>query len=514
MPALPMGTITYLFTDIEGSTTLWDLHPTAARAALLRHDVLIEEIAAAQDGVVVKPRGEGDSRFAVFARATDAVTAAAEMQQALHAEPWSTPTPLRVRMAMHTGEADLREGDYYGSAVNRCARLRGVAHGGQSLVSAITYGLVRDELPAGVSLRDLGEHRLKDLIRPEHIYQMVVPQVPSDFPPLKTVNSRAVSEGLAALGELMWVSTAREAVVAFRTDFQAARIQIDALADYKQLHDQFQQLEDRYHLIFHDVKSLPGDETAWLRLERCETDLEALVDTMLEVAVRPSVIADTAAWRPRLDRVRTELQTAVENAQFNQLRSATAGLNGIIGRELSRVNTRLISAAGSLRLATLVETLGTIRDRLGELHLDSQATRQMDAFAQGVESLARLEQSLRFLIDMHNTFQQLDDELRRVEATMNQDLHEIEYAWPDLKLLMERLCRASETDWATKLEAIGGELEQVLAGENPVKLTRAFRSYRSQAIRGFNRVDRELLGLCGELQTVGEPLAAMLRLIG
>src|SRR3954462_9723365 len=120
MAPLPTGTVTFLFTDIEGSTQLWEHYPELARAALVRHDALIEDIVTRYRGDVVRPRGEGDSRFAVFPLATDAVGAAASIQEALFAEPWTTPTPLRARMALHTGEADLRDGDYYGSAVNRC----------------------------------------------------------------------------------------------------------------------------------------------------------------------------------------------------------------------------------------------------------------------------------------------------------------------------------------------------------------------------------------------------------
>src|SRR5919107_2565563 len=161
MADLPTGTVTFLLTDVEGSTALWDQHRDAMRQALVRHDALVEQVVGEHRGDVVRPRGEGDSRFAVFARATDAVAAAAALQQALHAEPWPTPTPLRVRMAVHTGEADLREDDYYGIAVNRCARLRAVAHGGQTLVSLATERLMHETQAAGVTLRDLGEHRLK-----------------------------------------------------------------------------------------------------------------------------------------------------------------------------------------------------------------------------------------------------------------------------------------------------------------------------------------------------------------
>jgi predicted ATPase/class 3 adenylate cyclase len=187
--ALPFGTVTFLFTDIEGSTQLWERYPTKARAALTRHDSIIEEITARHGGTVVRPRGEGDSRFAVFPRATDAVSASADIQRALYEEAWPSPISLRVRMALHTGEADLREGDYYGSDVNRCARLRAVAYGGQTLVSAATQILVRDSLSSGITLRDLGEHRLKDLQRPERVFQVIAPGIPADFPPLRSLGN-------------------------------------------------------------------------------------------------------------------------------------------------------------------------------------------------------------------------------------------------------------------------------------------------------------------------------------
>ncbi|HWQ13341.1 MAG TPA: AAA family ATPase [Roseiflexaceae bacterium] len=188
---LPIETVTFLFTDVEGSTRLWERHPAAMRQALSRHDALIESCVAQHGGVVVRPRGEGDSRFAVFARATDALAAAVAIQRALHAEPWTAlGQPLRVRIALHTGEADLRDGDYYGSAVNRCARLRALARGGQTLLSQTTHDLVRDHpLPASSAageppqLRDLGSHRLKDLRRPEQVYQLVIPGLPDTVPP-------------------------------------------------------------------------------------------------------------------------------------------------------------------------------------------------------------------------------------------------------------------------------------------------------------------------------------------
>jgi predicted ATPase/class 3 adenylate cyclase len=189
MTGLPTGTVTLLFTDVEGSTRLWEQHSQAMRFALARHDALIEERVEQHGGVVVRPRGEGDSRFAVFPRATDAVAAAAAIQRALCGEPWPAEAPLRVRLALHTGEADLRAGDYYGGAVNRCARLRAIAHGGQTLLSQATYELVCDALPDRVMLRELGAHRLADLQRAEQVHQLLADGVPADFPPLRSLDS-------------------------------------------------------------------------------------------------------------------------------------------------------------------------------------------------------------------------------------------------------------------------------------------------------------------------------------
>jgi len=189
MPDLPAGTVTFLLTDIQGSTRLWERHPDAMRQALACHDELAASLIEKYEGTLIKSRGEGDSLFAVFGRATDALWAALALQQALIAQAWPSEIPLRVRMALHTGEADLRERDYYGPAVNRCAHLRAIAHGGQVLLSRTTYELVCDSLPEGAGLQDLGEHRLRDLSRPEHVFQLVHPALPAEFSPLKSLDA-------------------------------------------------------------------------------------------------------------------------------------------------------------------------------------------------------------------------------------------------------------------------------------------------------------------------------------
>jgi predicted ATPase/DNA-binding SARP family transcriptional activator len=185
---IPEGTLTFLFTDIEGSTRLWEEHPEAMRLALARHDGLLHGAIAAHAGVLFKSMG--DQICAAFPRVPDALGAALAAQRALQAELWEEVGPLRVRMALHTGAAEERQGDYFGPPLNRIARLLEAGHGGQVLLSLATQELARDHLPEGASLRDLGEHRLKDLVRPERIFQFVAPDLPADFPPLNTLDLR------------------------------------------------------------------------------------------------------------------------------------------------------------------------------------------------------------------------------------------------------------------------------------------------------------------------------------
>ena len=186
---LPSGVVTFLMTDIEGSTRLWAEAPDAMRAALARHDAIAALAVGEHAGFLMKARGEGDSTFSVFARPTDGVAAACALQSALTAELWPEGAPLRVRIAVHTGEADLGVDNYYGAAVNRCARLRSIAHGGQVLISESAAGLVREALPEEVTLRDLGFQRLRDLAEPEHVWQLLHHSLPSDFPALRTIDS-------------------------------------------------------------------------------------------------------------------------------------------------------------------------------------------------------------------------------------------------------------------------------------------------------------------------------------
>src|SRR5579859_3187346 len=152
---------TFLFTDIQGSTRLWEQEPAAMHVALARHDSLVRAAIEAQQGLIFKTVGDGF--YSAFAHPLAALVAALTAQRALQQERWPTTSPLQVRMALHSGPADRRDGDYVGPALNRVDRLLAAGHGGQILLSAATADSVRAQLPAGVTLRDLGERRLKDL---------------------------------------------------------------------------------------------------------------------------------------------------------------------------------------------------------------------------------------------------------------------------------------------------------------------------------------------------------------
>jgi predicted ATPase/class 3 adenylate cyclase/Tfp pilus assembly protein PilF len=184
----PSGNVTFLFTDIEGSTRLWERFPEAMKMALKRHDELLRVAIEAHTGYVFKT--VGDAFCAAFANAQDALGAAISIQRSLHEADWPEEMgELRVRVCMHSGISEERDGDYFGPPLNRAARLLSAGHGGQALLTLTTRSLIGDQLPKGVSLRDMGERRLKDLLRPERVFQVIAPGLPSEFPALKTLDA-------------------------------------------------------------------------------------------------------------------------------------------------------------------------------------------------------------------------------------------------------------------------------------------------------------------------------------
>jgi predicted ATPase/class 3 adenylate cyclase len=185
----PTGTVTFMLTDIEGSTAMWREQPQAMLAAVQRHREIVHDGIQRFGGFLPRDQGEGDSVFAAFDRPTHAVAGAISIQRALGSETWPTGTDVRIRIGLHSGEAEMREGNYYGSSVSRTARLRALAWGGQVLLSRATVSLVQDNLPAGASLTDLGPQSLKGFETQENVYQLLHPDIEREFPPLQARES-------------------------------------------------------------------------------------------------------------------------------------------------------------------------------------------------------------------------------------------------------------------------------------------------------------------------------------
>ena len=186
MPTLPSGTVTFLFTDIEGSTAFWERNRSAMAAVVDRHLVILRRVVEAHGGTLFKVIG--DATQSAFPTVPRAVAAAVEAQRALGREPWPDETgSLLVRMALHAGEADPVGGDYLAPSLNRLSRLLAAGHGGQILLTLTAADLTRDALPAGAALRDLGEHQLRDLHRSERVWQLLHPDLPVTFPRLKSM---------------------------------------------------------------------------------------------------------------------------------------------------------------------------------------------------------------------------------------------------------------------------------------------------------------------------------------
>ncbi|MBD2490433.1 hypothetical protein [Aulosira sp. FACHB-615] len=324
-------------------------------------------------------------------------------------------------------------------------------------------------------------------------------------------NSQSVRSGLYALTELMAVPQVRAAVFAFRTDFQAVCEQIDVLVNYKDLHDLLHTLEFQcYGGIVQEAKRFPDDETALDILMDHQLTLQQIVTDIQEIALRGTLAKNELLWLKDLVQATEELHGGIENLDTRQIKRAVWLINRVLAIQPSRINTSLNIAARVLRLPALVKALTCVRDNLTHCELDADKASQ---FNDGVEALASLEHSLTILVHSHNDWQELDLELRRIEANIEQDIFELELSWPDLKAMAESLYSSSIDEWALMFQQDSENLDSAIASKNPVKVKRYFRSYRRRAGDRFFRVDMDLKRLCGNLRIVGEPLVSVLRLI-
>ena len=325
------------------------------------------------------------------------------------------------------------------------------------------------------------------------------------------IQKQSASKGLYALSELMSVPEVRNTAIAFRADFQAVCEQVEVLGNYKDLHDLLHTLEFQcYRGIVQEAKRFPDDESALDILMEHELTLQHLVDEIRDVAKQETLASSEIPWLKDLAQAQEELHAAINQSDTQRLKTAIRLVNRVLTIQPSRINTSLNNAASALRLPALVHAMIYIQDQLAHIELDQEKTSQ---FRNGIDSLVNLSHNLTFLVENHNDWQNVDSEIRRIEADLERDTSELEMSWSDLKAMTEPLYSSSIDTWAVSIKKDSENLDSAIADKNPVKIKRYFRFYRRQAGERFYRVDVKLKRLCEDVRIVGEPLASVLRMM-
>jgi hypothetical protein len=315
--------------------------------------------------------------------------------------------------------------------------------------------------------------------------------------------------GLDALADMVGVPAVREAVTIYLANFESACRQIAILGDYKELHDLLQQLEDLQATLTRFSRPLLTNIAVWDDVEDNEPDLYDKTDELLDFTRSVPFANETALWTPKLTRAQQDVRASVKDRDAGRLKDALGRLKDVIDRQLSRINTRMVGVAAALDLARLVAALRTICDHFVEIMPDV-AQQRLDFFRQGLDALVALDVQLTHSIALHTAFQELDDDLRRVEGMLDHDLEELVDAWQDLGPMTRALCEEWEVEWSMRLRLLSTDVERTLLAADLPKLRHVFRRYRSLATHCFNRVDHDLRTLCQGLQQVGAPLDRVL----
>lgn len=317
---------------------------------------------------------------------------------------------------------------------------------------------------------------------------------------------QAVDNSLSILAALMAQPDFKAKLTAMQTDFETAAFQIEMLTNYKELHDLLHNLQ---YLCFgglvQEMRRFPQDPLAVDILLDHELTMSSLVDSMVEVAGRPAMPPAEMDWIQELVEAHRLLRQAIENRDPETLRRAVRLTKRVLDRHPARINERLNAVLRTLRLAAVEQALLSIRRDLRRLKLPPQQVRR---FERGVRALSALGLQLAQLVEDHDRWQAIDLELRRIEALLNHDLGEIQASWPELRAKVDPLCRPSGAAWAEWIRRDSRDVDQALAGKNPVHVRQSFLRYRRRVGNRFYQVDSDLKSLCQELRAVGQPLAS------
>lgn len=338
------------------------------------------------------------------------------------------------------------------------------------------------------------------------------PPAPPAPPPPGT--GQSVSKGIVALIELIGKDASlRVEVSKFQDDFEVLREQILILGDYKQLHDLLHELQlNCYKPIIDEATRFPEDR-ARENLTEYELRLHDLLQGFEEVTSRPSFTKEQILWLQHLKQARQDLMEAIDHSDAAKLKASIKLMKGVLGKQPSKIDARLNTLAGQLRLANLVSVMALMRDMMTTLTLDLKKVKE---FETGAREMDRLNQNLKCLIEKHNQWQEVDDELRRIEDLLEQNeqgIDELIDSWPSLKMLLLPLFGAETDARAQSFKVDGEKLESAIQAHDPFKIKQSFRRFRGQANTRFFAVDDALKRTCEELRLLGEPLALMLKVI-
>ncbi len=326
--------------------------------------------------------------------------------------------------------------------------------------------------------------------------------------PEDSSNTMMAGESFRALIRVLSKTEVKTAVISFRTDFEAASAQIALLAEYKLVHDLLQEMENRYYLIQNDQKRLPADDTAWDGLSINEPELQAKVNDLIRVIQRATFPTDGDRFVQSLEKAQGHIRMGIEDFSLPQLKRGTRLIHRILNREPTRFNASLVATASALRLDNLEQAMITISGSIMDSGIELDV---LDELQDGVKALAGLDDRLNNLINEHNGWQRIDDEMRRVAVNLGQSIEDLEDAWFDLEPMTRNLLNGSGEKWVQNLDKVITSLSSALDDEIINKVKPLFRRYRSQVGRRFQHVDKSLLALCQDLQRIGESLDILLR---
>lgn len=329
--------------------------------------------------------------------------------------------------------------------------------------------------------------------------------------PVRQESRETALRGLAALSELMSSPDVREAFASLRTIYQNVLEHVRQLYDYKSVHDLLHELQVFcYTPMFREATQFPSDDGARENLADCELSLAVILDKLQSFLERSPQFGQESVWFQSLRQGHRELRGAIAGADLRRLQRAQRLLRGVLAVQPTRINAQLTTAAQNLQVPRLIDALTSVRDRLATLGVDPQKVSQLH---QGIEALKALFASLTDLVREHDLWQEVDDQLRRIEDDFEHGLDELGVTWPELRALIERLVARHEGRGAESLRAEAERVEKDLSAGDLQKVRRSFRRFRSLAASGFYDADRMLLKLCNDLRVVVEPLASVLKII-